>query len=165
MRTVPCPSNGEIIHPTFHAAARARGLVAGDEEYICMEEASNFQVGRELRALFVTLIFDGAPAPKLWSEFQEKVIEDLKLSLTTDEGIQEALREIDLKLQLHGKSNAQVNLPAVAHSLHELQRTRNVFNPAECSAHADLHEHTLTSQQSEVYSTVINSVRNKDGKA
>ena len=81
-----------------------------------MEEASNFQVGRELRALFVTLTLDGAPAPKLWSEFQEKVIEDLKLSLTTDEAIQEALRETDLKLQLHGISNAQVNLPAVPHS-------------------------------------------------
>ena len=55
-----------------------------------MEEASNFQEGRELSTLFVTLILDGAPAPKLWSEFQENLIEDVKLSLTTDEAIQEA---------------------------------------------------------------------------
>ena len=42
---------------------------------------------------------------------------------------------------------------------------RNAFNPAECSAYADLHEQNLTSEQREVYSTVIDSVRNKDGKA
>ena len=49
MRTVPCPINGELIHPTFHYAARARGYITGDEQYsICMEEASQFQVGREL---------------------------------------------------------------------------------------------------------------------
>ena len=52
-----------------------------------MEEASNFQEGRELSTLFVTLILDGAPAPKLWSEFHENLIENLKLSLTTDEAI------------------------------------------------------------------------------
>ena len=130
-----------------------------------MEEASNFQVGRELRALFATLVLNGAPAPKLWSEFQENLIEELKLSLTTDEAIQEALREIDLKLQLHGKSNARVKLPAVTHSLTELQRMRNAFNPAECSAYADLHEENLTSEHREVYSTVIHSGRNKDGRA
>ena len=81
-----------------------------------MEEASNFQVGRELRALFVTLTLDGAPAPMLCLEFEENLIENMKVSLTTDEAIQEALRETDLKLQLHGISNAQVNLPAVPHS-------------------------------------------------
>ena len=36
MRTVPCPNNGQLIHPTFHDAARARGLITGDEEYICV---------------------------------------------------------------------------------------------------------------------------------
>ena len=79
MRTVPCPSNVEFIRPTFHDAARARSLITCDEEYICMGEADY--------ALFVTLILDGAPAPKLWSEFHENLIENLKLSLTTDEAI------------------------------------------------------------------------------
>ena len=166
MRTVPCPNNGDFIHPTFHDAARARGFITGDEEYsICMEEASNFQVGSELRALFVTLILDGAPAPKLWSEFKESLIEDLKITRNIEEAIHEALCEIDLKLQMHGKSNTQVNLPAVGHSSTELQRMRKAFNLAECTAYADLHAPNLTSEQRQVYSTVTNSVRNKDGKA
>ena len=42
---------------------------------------------------------------------------------------------------------------------------RKAFNPAECTAYADLHAPILTSEQRQVYSTVINSVRNKDGKA
>ena len=67
---------------------------------------------RQLRALFVTLILDGAPAPKLWSEFKESLIEDLKITRNIEEAIIEALCEIDLKLQMHGKSNTQVNLPA-----------------------------------------------------
>ena len=42
---------------------------------------------------------------------------------------------------------------------------RKAFNPAECTAYADLHAPNLTSEQRQVYSTVTNSVRNKDGKA
>ncbi len=166
MRTVPCPENGEFIHETFHDAARARGFITGDEEYsICMEEASNFQVGSELRALFVTLILDGAPAPKLWTEFRDGLIEDLKLTRTIEEATQQALCEIDLKLQMHGKSNTMVNLPAARHTSTELQRMRKAFNSAECAAYADLHEKNLTSEQQQVYSTVVNSVRCNDGKA
>ena len=91
MRTVPRPET------TFHDAARARGLITGDEGYsICMEKASNFKVGKELRALFVTLILEGAPAPKLWSEFKAHLIKDLKLTRTTEETIHEALCEVDL---------------------------------------------------------------------
>ena len=108
---------------TFHDAARARGLITGDEEYtMCMEEASFFQVGGQLRALFVTLILDGAPAPKIWREFKDHLIEDFLTRLTTADAIQAALREIDLKLQLHGKTNRQVNLPNAIHTQTEFER-------------------------------------------
>ena len=167
MRTVPGQDNSNnIIHQTFHDAARARGFIIGDEEYsICMEEASHFQVGREVRALFVTLILDGAAAPKLWSEFKESLIEDLKITRTSEEAIQEAFCDIDIKLQMHGKSNTQVNLPATKHSSTELQRMRTAFNSAECSAYVDTHEKNLTNEQREVCDTVVNSVRNNKGKA
>lgn len=108
---------------------------------------------------------DGAPAPKLWSEFKESLIGDLKLSRTTEDATQQALCKIDLKLQMHGKSNAQVNLPPARHTTTELQRMKHAFNSAECTAYADLHEQNLTTEQQQVYSTVISSVRNKSGKA
>ena len=40
---VPRPDSTCFKHATFHDAARARGLVTGDEEYtLCMEEAVSF---------------------------------------------------------------------------------------------------------------------------
>ena len=66
---------------------------------------------------------------------------------------------------MHGKTNAQVNLPAIQHSYTELQRVQKAFNLTECAAYADLDKQNLTSKQQQVYSTVINSVRTKDGKA
>ena len=105
LRTILAQNQDSIEDITFHDAARARGLITtGDEEYtMCMEEASLFQVGGQLRALFVTLILDGAPAPKIWREFKDHLIGNLLTRLTTADAIQAALREIDLKLQLHGK--------------------------------------------------------------
>ena len=87
-----------------------------------MEEAYNFQVGREFRARFVPLILDGAPAPKLWSEFKESLTKDLKITRSIEQEIREALCEIDLKLKMHVKSNTQVNLPAVGHSSTETSK-------------------------------------------
>lgn len=154
-----------VIHPNFHDTARARGLITGDEEYtICMEEASTFKVGRQLRALFVTLILDGAPAPKLWREFKDDLTEDLRSRLSTGDAIQEALREIDLKLQLYGKSNEQVNLPVVSHTHTEYERMKNSFNIQQCIAYADLHESRLTPEQLHVYTSVLQAVRDKKGQ-
>ena len=44
LRTIQPDIGPFIVHPNFHDAARARGLVTGDEEYlICMQEAVIFQ--------------------------------------------------------------------------------------------------------------------------
>ena len=70
-----------------------------------MEEAITFEMPLELRGLFVTLILDGGPATKLWDNHEEHLIGDLTPRLDITHSIQEALRLIDLKLQLHGKTN------------------------------------------------------------
>lgn len=158
-------NDGPTEHASFHDAARARGLISGDEEYsLCMQEASLFQVGTHLRALFVTLILDRAPAPKLWHEFKDTLIEDFLHALNTDDAIEAALREIDLKLKLHGKSNEQVNLPPVVHAQTEFERMRDAFNPHTCAEYADSHEPHLTSEQSHIYTTVLNAVRDGTGR-
>lgn len=166
LRTTHPDNSAPIEHATFHDAARARGLITGDEEYtICMEEASQFEVGHQLRSLFVTLILDGAPASKLWGEFQGSLCEDLTFRLTREEALDEALRQIDLKLQLHGKTNVQVNLPAAIHTETELQRMRAAFNSDNCLQYADTHEPRLTEEQRQVYTTVLQSVRTNKGQA
>ncbi|CAM9650676.1 unnamed protein product [Pylaiella littoralis] len=129
-----------------------------------MEEASAFHVASQLRALFVTLILDGAPAPKLWREFKDGLIDDFLRTLSTPDATMAALRDIDLKLKLHGKSNEQVNLPAVVHTHTEFERMRMAFDPTTCTAYADLHEPSLTPEQKDVYTTVLQAVRDANGQ-
>lgn len=136
LRTVQNIPHDPVIHSTFHDAAWARGLITGDEEYtLCMEEASAFHVPSQLRALLVTLILDGAPAPKLWREFKDNLIDDFLRTLSTPDATTAALRDKDLKLKLHGKSNEQVNLPAVVHTHTEFERMRLAFDPITCTAY------------------------------
>ena len=65
----------------------------------------------------MTVILDGGPALKLWHDFQDDLIQNLRMSMTRVHAVAEALRQIDLKLQLHGKDNEQVNLPPAIHHL------------------------------------------------
>ena len=82
LHTVISSSGVPTVYPTFHDAARAQGLVTGQEEYfICMEEATTFEMPSQLRGLFVSLILDGGPAPKLWNDYKEHLIEDFTRTL------------------------------------------------------------------------------------
>ena len=96
---------------------------------------------------FVTLILDGGPAPTLWRDFEDNLIGDLLLRYTRQNAVQHALREIYLKLQLHGKSNEQLNLPRVTHSQTEYQRMTTTFNQADETLFANEHEPLLTPEQ------------------
>ena len=166
LRTVRNPEGQPIQHPTFHDAARARGLISGEEEYfICMEEAISFQMPHQLRGLFVTLILDGGPAPKLWTDYQDDLIEDLTRRFDREEASQEALRLIDIKLQLHGKTNEQLGLPSATHRQTEYQRMKSSFDADEQTSYADVHEPLLTSEQLRVYTAVIDAVKQRHPKA
>ena len=105
-----------IVHPTLHDAARALGLISGEEEYFtCTEEAITFQMPHQLRGLFVTLVLQGAPATKLWNDYKDDLIEDLARRFDREQALQEALRLMDIKLQLHGKTKDQLGLPSATH--------------------------------------------------
>ena len=86
-----------------------------------------FQIPPQLGGLSVTLILDEGAAPNLWHDYQDNLTEDLCLRLDRDEAIQEALRQIDLKLQLHGKPNDQLSAfigPSMASSMDDAMDTR-----------------------------------------
>ena len=159
LRTVQPDIGPPVLHPSFHDAARARGLVTGDQEYfICMQEAICFQTGYLLRGLLVTPIPDGGPAPKLRHDFQDDLIEGLCMSMTRAQAVSEALRQIDLKSQLHGKNNEQVNLPSAIHQLSALQRARRAFDRIEQKTYADEKGILPTPEQRAISTTAINSV-------
>ena len=160
MRTVQSDIGPSIAHPNIHDTAGTRGLVTGDEEYfVFMQGAVLFQTANLLlRLIGDTVILDGGPAPKLWHDLQDDQVEDLRMSMTRVQAVAEALRQIDLKLQRHGKDDKQVNLPPAIHHLTELERTRGAFDRRAQKAFADENKDLLTQEQRGVYSTIIDSV-------
>ena len=73
LRTV----NGSF-HDTFEGAARAAGLLQGDDEgRLAMEDAiAEYRSPSQLRFLFVKLIAEGAPAIDLWERFRNEMALD-----------------------------------------------------------------------------------------
>ncbi|KAH7713457.1 hypothetical protein AAVH_19195 [Aphelenchoides avenae] len=118
IRTVS--ENGvDTIHPTFTAAALARGLIEDDEEHIkTMEEAVTYAIGPRLRRFFVMLLVHcEIKDPKaFWDKFKVKLAEDLTYHLGGDEprGIALAYAEVLDLLSLNGKSRERdfPDLPA-----------------------------------------------------
>ena len=69
-----------------------------------------------------------------------------------------ALREIDLGLQHHGRTNEIVGLPAVIHLDTEYLRFKHMFDPAQMRAYVAEHLPNLTAEQRSVYDKVVASV-------
>jgi hypothetical protein len=76
LRTV----NG-VEHDTFQLACAALGLLEDDGEWEqCLQEASVFASGRQLRSLYVTIIRDCQPLypANLWEQFKVHLCDDLR---------------------------------------------------------------------------------------
>ena len=68
------------IHPTFHDACLARGLLENDDEWRqCLSEASLTHVGESLRRLFSLILRHCQPSQPdvLWEDFRESLCDDL----------------------------------------------------------------------------------------
>ena len=86
------------------------------------------------------------------------------LRFTRQDAVQHALREIDLKLQLHRKPDGQLNLFRVTQSQTEYQRMTTAFNQADETLLTNEHEPLLTPEQRKVYYTIASAVCDKNGR-
>jgi hypothetical protein len=69
-----------VLHPTFHAACLAHGLLKDDNEWRqCLQEAAHMASGYQLRNLFVTILHDCSPSDPLalWMKFRVNICDDL----------------------------------------------------------------------------------------
>jgi hypothetical protein len=76
MRTV----NG-VLHPSFKAACLALGLLEDDGEWNqCLTDASQIQIGHQLRNLFVLILEHCTPAQPdiLWQRHKASICDDLR---------------------------------------------------------------------------------------
>lgn len=109
-RTVRTDEDNSIEHTAFHDAARTRCVVTGDEEYsICWKKLLTF------KSVLISVCCLGARLLHLRQSFETNsgttLIEDLTVVFSSGEAIAEALRQIDVRLQLHGKQIRNVTCP------------------------------------------------------
>src|SRR6266581_6121862 len=73
-----------VVHPTFHQACIALGLLEDDGEWrLCLREAAGLQTGWTLRQLFTSILLHCHPThpEALWNEFCASICDDLARTL------------------------------------------------------------------------------------
>ena len=107
-----------VTHPTYKSACQALGFLDDDNEWIdCINEASSWASGTQLRQLFTTILSHcEVTSPKqLWDSTWEALCEDMQykrrailnfptLQLTTTQKKSYALIEIEKLMRQVGKS-------------------------------------------------------------
>ena len=128
--TVKCPNSftdlrtyNDIIYPTYKEACIVKGLLDSDDEWnICLNEASSFQTGHQLRQLFVTILLYNIPsdAVSLFNRFRDQLSDDCRYRLqmyfhlttpTDNQIISLALQDIQVLLGQGNKCLSYFNLP------------------------------------------------------
>jgi hypothetical protein len=113
-----------VVHPTFAAACRARGLIDDDVEWQdCIREAISTQRPPQIRQLYATVLTECGPSDPLglWEMFKldlcddflhrhRQLYNDTTLALTSDIE-NEALPHIESLIEPFGKKMSDYNLP------------------------------------------------------
>ena len=124
LTTVKAPTSWEnlrtfdgVVHPTFHAACLACGLLENDDEWWqCLEKASLSHVSESLRRLFSLILRHCLPFEShvLWNDFRDQLCDDLahRLQRSTNTNSDIPIEDIydfglfliNKDLRLHGTS-------------------------------------------------------------
>ncbi|MCO5596686.1 hypothetical protein L7F22_050754 [Adiantum nelumboides] len=172
--------NGQV-YDTFKEACNARGLLQVDDEwFLCLEEASFQQTGKQLRLLFVIiLVFCEPICPcALWDHFYKELFEDHVYHMrtcTTNERIYErmaqnqALLDLDTMLQHYGKRLSDYSgMPQVDCTLqvmrnHGVLAEELMYNVEEQRVLSAQIESSLNARQREAYNQVLGAIGMNSG--
>jgi hypothetical protein len=173
-----------VIHPTYKLACKALGFLDDDNEWIeCINEASSWASGTQLRQLFTTILTHcEVTSPKmLWDSTWEALCEDMQykrrtilnfqtLQLTTTQKKAYALIEIEKLMRQVGKSlkdYPDIDLPNDA-ELEELgNRLINEELNYDMDKLKDEHQailNNLNQDQKKAYDAIMESVDKRLGK-
>ena len=96
---------GDFTADTFQEACKLRHLLDDDSEWDnTMNEASNFRMPKELRALFATICTHSEPVNpfELWCRYKTHMIEDYARAISIHEAERKALLDIQATLHQSG---------------------------------------------------------------
>ena len=142
--------DGELCE-SFRTACIQLHLLADDTEYAnAIQEASQFQMPRQLRMMFATICAycQLSDPVGLWQKNEEAMIEDLSQKHSHEVAVNLALYEIDSVLRENGTSCYTIGLPSPEEITSEdFPQSYEAPNLSE-----------LNSEQSEVFTAILQSV-------
>lgn len=151
--------NGNV-ETSFKSAAMKLNLIADDLEWSrCLEEASTYNMPRQLRETFALIcIFNNPRNPKeLFESFIEDLIMDFIRIMPRDTAIKRTLSEIEEVLRIHGKTCNDYGLPEPG----PIINMERIYIPAEEASQASVLVNSLNSNQRRVFDEVIAAIDNQ----
>lgn len=106
------PHDPYLIHETFKKAALAHGLLEDDDEWEkYFLEMSSFQMPKQLRSLFVTILYYCTPmnAKTLWTSFKQEMSKDFLCVCNGNEKMAKQMAKVDLERQLRELDTTLMN--------------------------------------------------------
>ena len=130
--------DGTVL-PTFKDACKARGLLQDDDQwYKTLEDAEKTRLPKQMRDLFVCLLINTVvdDVERLWMRFRNSMSEDFlyqeksastSMAANVDErNYDKALYYIQDRLQVHGKTLDDFNLPRPEHELVQMSTNSDI---------------------------------------
>ena len=173
-----------VAYSSFEQACRARGLLDDDQEWhTCLQDASAMQTGRQLRALFVTILLDCAPAhpANLWMAFWQSICDDLQHALqqrvqpisspTEDQIYDYGLYLIDKLMQQKGKhlknmtSMPTSSMPWENEQENPYMTEQLNYNRVEEQQLAANLQHQFNLEQQKAFTEIALAVNTRSGKS
>ena len=171
-----------VLHPTFHAACLAYGLLEDDNKWRqCLQEAAHMASGHQLRNLFVTVLHDCSPSDPLalWMEFRVNMCDDLRHALqaknivldpTEEQVFDYGLYLIDVLL--HNKNRSLQDWPAMPLPQYNWQAVvgnrliaeQLSYDNEEQTGLANQRIPTLNNEQHAAFYAIVNAVELKSGQ-
>ncbi|TKR59316.1 hypothetical protein L596_029006 [Steinernema carpocapsae] len=157
----------EVTFRTYSEAAKALGLLRGDEEWEeCMREASAHQMPFQLRTLFVVIVCECAPgsACDLYERFKREMSEDFIFRFDNNEelGIEAGYADLERRLNQNGKSLSSFGMALPRRSLEEITGDSEVINEAEERRLGEEMSALLNSEQKSVVDEILEQLESGD---
>ncbi|XP_026402586.1 uncharacterized protein LOC113298127 [Papaver somniferum] len=169
-------------HRTFKAACIALGILGDDREWFkCLEEEAVMKTGVQLRKLFKIILRDCNPTQPdvLWSKFGLITCDDLHFKIQVKYNIRNPTDEQVLDYGLYLLDNQLLEYGKSLEDFEDMPRPQLTWSDevgdkfiwehrclqlAVCSSEVDKNIKKLNPAQLSAYNSVIDSVKNVDGK-
>ena len=154
-----------VVHDTYQEAAKAKGLLADDEEWQrCMTDAVTFQMPSQLRHLFATILIfcDLKDAPALWDEFKGDLSQDFSRHWSENQATLMAWNKINDILQHQSKPKDLAKDYKIEKPVGQLQQETEPLNLQQHLERGNEMYSRLNQDQKQAADEILRSLNNQN---